>query len=183
MAIGGPLAFLAGFLTPSVSLGDVVAATRPRSYARAMPSQTTIAAAQSTGTTLRGGLSGLTGSEADYPEEQAAGDSNIGAPLIALNEGLARRAPMPTSWYVPNLPPELIEGRGTGYVTDAYNKGWVRLLKRGTVWGATTRNTAPNVQPGTLLTPGERTPLPRDMVTAFQDQRRGATRLMDFFGD
>jgi hypothetical protein len=181
--IGGPLAFLVGFLTPSVSLGDVKAATRPRSYARAMPSQVDIAAAQATSSTLRGGLSGLSGSEADYSDEQVSGDASRGSPLEALNAGLVRRVPMPTSWYVPNLPPELVEGRGTGYLTGAYNKGWVRLLRRGTVWGATTRDTAPNVQTATLLEPDEKTPLPRDMAAAFASERKGRTRLMDFFGD
>lgn len=182
--IGGPLALLVGFLTPSVSLGDVKAATHPNRYAASMPSQSAAAIAQAPRGMLQGGLSGLTGSEADYEEEQIAGRSNIGGALDALNDGLARRVPMPTSWYLPNLPAELVEGRGTGYLTGAYNKGWVRILvDQGKRWGASSRSASPNVQTATLLEPDEKTPLPRDVVAAYATNNKGATRLSDMFGD
>lgn len=179
-----PVALLVGFLTPSVSLGDVTRAVHPNRYAASMPGQVAMAGAQAPGGKLRGGLSGLTGSEADYEDEQITGDATRGAPLDALMAGLVRRVPMPVSWYTPNLPPALVEGRGTGPQTGAYNKGWVRLLiNRGDRWGATTRSASPNVQTATLLEPGERAPLPRDMADAYAAANKGATRLSDMFGD
>lgn len=182
--IGGPLAFLVGFLTPSVSLSDVRGFVKPNPYAKAMPSQVQAAAATFPRGTLRGGLSGLTGSEADYPDEQKAGNASIGAPLDKLNDGLARRAPMPASWYHPHFPAGLVEGRGTGPQTGAYNKGWVRLrIGGGAGWGATTRDTAPSVKAGTLLWPTDRAPLPGDVAQAYQDAHKGRTRLSDMFGD
>jgi hypothetical protein len=176
----GVLGTLVGLLLPS-PLEMVRQRSRPNPYATSLPSQAAIAAAPPA-TGLRGGLSGRTGSEADYAEEQAYADSNIGAPLRAVADDLGRRVPMPTSWYFPNLPDDLIEGRGTGYFTGAYNKGWV-VLRRVPVWGATTRDSSPHIIGTTLLSPRDRAPLPRDVVAAYNEQHKGATRLEDKFGD
>jgi len=177
-----PLAFVAGLFTPSPSFGEIRRAVHPSPYRQAMPNQVAVAAAQAPTGMLRGGLSGLTGSEADYQDEQRYADAAIGGPLRAVADDLGRRMPMYTSWYQPNLPDDLIEGRGTGPQTGAYNKGWV-ILRRLPVWGATTRDSAPHVIGTTLLDPRFRAPLPRDVVVAYNDGHKGATRLEDMFGD
>jgi len=178
----GPIGLLVGLLTPS-PLGPILSRVRPNGLApgTALGMQRAVAADVATAGALRGGLSGRSGSEADYPEEQASGDAALGAPLLHVTDGLASRVPRPTSWYTPNLPAGLIEGRGTGYVTDAYNKGWV-ILRR-LPWGGSTRDHAPIVVDSTLLSPRDRAPLPADMATTYAATHKGATRLEDMFGD
>lgn len=182
--LGALPGILAGVLTPGLSLGDIRKAVHPNAYRTAMPSQVAIAGAATPRGALRGGIFGGSGSEADYPQEQASGNATIGAPIDHITAGLTRRAPMPSSWYVPHLPGGLIEGRGTGPQTGAYNKGWVRLrIGGGRGWGATTRDTAPSIKKATLLVPTDRTPLPRDVAAGFDSSNKGHTRLMDKFGD
>jgi len=174
------LTALVGLLLPS-PLEMVRQRSRPNPYATSLPSQAAIAGQAPPGG-LRGGLSGRTGSEADYSTEQSYGDANLGAPVRPINDGLVSAVPLPPSRYFPNLPDDLIEGRGTGYFTGAYNKGWV-VLRRATVWGASSRGDAPHVIGTTLLSPRDRSPLPRDVVAAWNEQHKGATRLEDKFGD
>lgn len=189
MGPGTLLGFLAGALTPSPSFGEVRAAVRPNPYARAMPAQVAHVAAvasplESIG--IQPDLSGHSGSEADWADvgELWSGDDSAG--LQHITNGLARSAPMPASWYAPHLPAELVEGRGTGYVTDAYNKGFVDLQAAGpTSWGASSGygSSRPNVQAGTLLYPTETTPAPATMANDYANQNQGHTRLSDMFGD
>jgi hypothetical protein len=181
VALTGALTTLVGLLLPS-PLEMVRARSRPNPYETSMPGQAAIAAAAAPAGGLRGGLSGRTGSEADYETEQRYGDAAVGAPLRPINAGLVSAVPLPPSRYFPHLPDDLIEGRGTGYFTGAYNKGWVRL-RRATVWGASSRGDAPHVIGTTLLSPRDRAPLPRDVVAAYNQQHQGATRLEDKFGD
>lgn len=178
----GPLALLALFLPSPVDV--VKRSVRPNAYSSSMPSQAAAAQDQTLRGALRGGFSGLTGSEQDYADEQASGDSSRGAPLATTNDGLTKRVPQFTSWYAANLPAGLIEGRGTGPQTGAYNKGWINLLPGdGRSWGATTRDSAPHVIPTTLLYATDRAPLPRAVADAYAAQHRGRTRLTDHFGD
>jgi hypothetical protein len=175
--MAGPLGMLLGLLTPS-PVGAVTAAVGPNPYAPKLPGQQAIAADQVVSGALRGGLSGLTGSEADVQDEQISGQ-DLGNPLLRIVDGLTKRVPQWTSWYLPNLPDELVEGRGTG-PTGAYEKGWIVLRRE--PWGATTRN-RPKMIASTLLSPRDRAPLPADMATTYQDAHKGATRLEDMFGD
>lgn len=185
---GSLAGFLVGALFPSPSWGEIRAAARPSRYSLALPAQ--VAHAQATG--LPGGLAAnlggdeLTGGEDWANEEVSAFPPAASAGLQHVTNGLARSAPMPLSWYRPNLPAGLVEGRGTGYVTDAYNKGWIDLRAAGGAsWGASAGYGAakPNVQPGTLLWPTETTPAPKAMAATYQATNAGRLRLSDMFGD
>lgn len=186
MGPGSLVAFLIGAFTPSPSFGEVKAMARPSPYSRALPSQVAHAAAVGLPGGFGPNLSGRTGSEADWADVAELWTGEDSAGLLHVTDGLARRAPMPASWYSPHLPADLVEGRGTGYVTDAYNKGFVNLRVAGkTSWGASAGygSSRPNVQAATLLVPTEKTPLPAAMENSYQATHKGATRLSDMFGD
>lgn len=177
--LAGPLAFAIGLMTPSPSYGELMRRFGQRTpYAAAMPAQ--VAFLESRG--LRPTLDALAGSEAWTDQV------TMGAPssLPAVTDGLASRVVWPLGMFVPHLPAELVEGRGTGYVTDAYNKGWVRLNQAGrTSWGGSAGIAAhrPVVRRDTLLEPTDRTPSARTMSTSHATTNKGQTRLSDMFGD
>jgi len=185
--VAGPTALLglvAGLLTPSPSYGELVAKWRGQSsrYRTAMPSQ--VGHARAVG--LRPTLSPLAGSE-DWSDQEAAGARSEGPALPSVTAPDGRsRVPWIPSMFVPHLPAQLIEGRGTGYETGAYPKGWIIISQAGApAWGESSGLAAsrPNVQRATLLEPTDKTPSPRAVVTAYGEANDGHTRLTDKFGD
>lgn len=171
------LAALLGFLLPS-PVDQARRATRPNPYAPSLGTQFSVAIGQNVRAGIRGGLSGLTGSEADYPEEQAEGNAAIGS----IDQWVPGRS-LPPSTFTPRLPDQ-VEGHGTGPQTGAYNKGWVILRAERVAWGATARtiHKAQNVINGTLLGPRDRSPLPRDVQAAYNASNPDRLRLEDQYG-
>lgn len=162
---------------PSSPIEVVRRATGPNRYAPRLASQQAIAATQVLRNTIRAGLSGLSGSEQDFAQEQSAGSSALGAPL----EQFIPSARRPTHAYVPNVSEDLVVGAGTGPYAGSSFKGWVVLAGRKT-WGASSRALAPHVIPNTLLDPTSRSPLPQDVVAAHDKANAGNLRLQDYFG-
>jgi len=171
---------LIGLLLPS-PVERAKRAVSPNPYAPTLPAQFSVAVGQHVRAGISGGLSGLTGSEADYQDEQIALDAAIGGYLPSVRPDVV---PIPPSRLTPRLPDQ-VEGRGTGYNTGAYNKGWV-VLRRGdrTAWGATSRtiHKAQNVINGILLDPLSRAPLPRDAAAAYVKNNPTEIRLEDQYG-
>jgi hypothetical protein len=156
-------------------------ATQPNPYAPSLPTQFSVALGQLSSRGIRGGLSGLTGSEADYDLEQLRGDAAIGAYLPSVRND---DVPIPPSRLTPRLP-DGVMGHGTGPQTGAYNKGWVNLRSdpaRG--WGGLSRTIHANQHAinGTLLDPRTRAPLPRDAQAAFEATNPDELRLEDVYG-
>lgn len=149
-------------------------AVRPNGYARPLGAQAAIGSDQLARNALRGGLSGMSGSEGDYQLEQATANAGLGGPLRQFIPS-ARR---PTHAYVPNLPARGV-GQGTGPFVGPF-KGWVDL-RRKPGWRPTALR-GQHVLPATLLSPTERSPLPADVVAAHDKAKAGHLRLMDYFG-
>lgn len=173
MSLGHVLTGIAGLILPS-PLEAIRAPVRPNRYASSLPSQSSIAGDQAMTSSIRGGLSGRSGSEADFAQEQASGSSALGAPLDQFLPS-ARR---PYSATHPHLPPPGQVGDGTGPFVGPF-KGWVLAIRgpRGQVLNV------PHVIPTTLLDPKSRTPKARDVVGAYDATHKGSTRLVDMFGD
>ncbi len=169
------LAGLIGLLIPS-PLGAVKRATGPNPFAPHLVNQSAIATVQGARAGLVGPFDAITGSEADYPDEQATGRSDVGG---WIRQDIPAHA-IPPSVFHPNLPRTgSLIGDGTGPQTG-YNKGWVILgPRRRRVWGGVPRVAKPITS--TLLDPLERAPLPDDMAAAFIANNKGATRLEDTF--
>ncbi len=192
------LAFVAGALTPSPSYGELVDRFRGNSsrFAHAMPTQVAYSDASAVRRATVGvqqSLSPLAGSE-DWGDSGAdqwlAGARSEGADLPELVPATGRSRlggfGNIVSMFVPHLPGDLIEGRGTGYNTDAYPKGWIIVSQAGPpAWGGSAGLAAsrPNVQRATLLEPTDKTPKPRSVVDAYNGANPGRQRLTDLFGD
>jgi hypothetical protein len=133
-------------------------------------SQLALAGGQARRSAVRGGFSALAGSTEEWDGDQgarAAPTGRGGQDLTAL--------PLPTSWAVPwgvRNPPDANTTRG--YTGPVITPG--SPLVR---WGATTRFAFPRIVAGTLLPPGQRTPLPREMVNEFVTRNPGELRLDD----
>lgn len=163
-----------GLLMPSPAAA-AARAVRPNPYAPSLPTQASFAVGQHVRAGIRSPLSGLTGSEADAPDELASGNPRPYEPLRQAISGHA----IPPSTLRPNLPADgSLVGSGTGPAAGA-NKGWVLLGRE--AWGGSARAKAPRAIASTLLSPRDRTPLPRDMATGFVAANAGRTRLEDVF--
>lgn len=150
------LGALLGLLLPS-PLSTFLAATRPGRYAPAnLDAQTAIAQAQ-TARGLRVGLSGLSGSEADYAAGQATPD------VLVQDLTTARR---PVAMFTPNLAPR-------------YDTRPVRLDRA--PWGGDQRARSPRVLAGRLNPPTDRTPAARDVAAAYAETHPTDRRLADLF--
>lgn len=172
------LGALLGLLLPS-PVDAARRAVRPNPYAPSLPSQFSVAIGQVLGRAgIRGGLSGLTGSEADFADELMAGDAAIGS----IDQWVPGHS-IPPSSQRPRLPDGPM-GRGTGPQTGAYNKGFVVLKSERARWGASARtiHSAQNVINGTLLNPRDRSPLPRDVAAGYQENHPDLLRLEDQYG-
>lgn len=180
--MAGPLAFIAGLLVPSPL--ELAGAARGQSsrFSRAMPTQ--VGHARAVG--LQRTLAPLAGSE-DWADQWSAGDRSEGPRLPAVTSPQGRsRVPWYPSMFTPHLPAGLVEGRGTGYNTGAYNKGWINVSQPGPpAWGGSAGLAAarPNAQRATLLEPTDKTPSARAVVNAYDEANAGKARLMDKFGD
>ena len=177
----GILGTIAGLILPS-PVERAKRAVEPNPYAPSLPAQFSVAVGQLTSRGIRSGLSGLTGSEADYQDEQIALDAAIGGFLPSVRPDVV---PIPPSRLTPRLP-DGVEGHGTGPQTGAYNKGWVVLPDPDrTRWGGTTRtiHKAQHAINGLLLDPRTRAPLPRDAQRAYETNNPNELRLEDQYGD
>lgn len=169
----GPLgAILALFLPSPVDVAK--RATSPNPYAPSLPAQANFAVGQNVRAGVRPPWS-PTGSEADYPDEQTTGRADVG---VILGQFLPGRQ-LPPSMFDPNLPPDSSSrvGQGTGPQTGPY-KGWVVPHRR--PWGSS-NGRQPIANASTLLSPLDRSPLPREMADGFVAANKGATRLEDVF--
>jgi hypothetical protein len=151
-------------------LEAVKVATRANPYA-VVPSGTQLGIAQAQGARrgLRGGLSGLAGSEAEWDSDQGA--STIGRLPGPLLQDVGAGMPLPPSRVWPWTHYHPRDANTTrGYTGPVLTPG--ELIK----WGNGIRFGAPRILAGTLLPPGARTPTPREMTAAYavqhpQDQR------------
>lgn len=154
------IAAVLGFLFPS-PLGSLRSRIEANPTAPDLPTQSALAALQNVRPGIRGGLSGLSGSEADYADGQATPD--------VLAQNVSAHA-LPPSMFVAlaNRQPSMA----------AYDQRPV-VLGRGRTWGATTRGAAQLVVSSTLLPPTARTPSPYAVAAAHAASGRG--RLTDPF--
>lgn len=154
-------------------------AVRPNGYARPLGTQTAIGSDQMARNALRGGMSGMSGSEGDYQLEQATANARLGAPL----EQFIPSARRPTHAYTPNLPAQGV-GQGTGPYVGPF-KGWVTLARKKPGWRPTSlrgQHVLPAAGVVGALAPTDRQPLPRDVVAGHDKAQSGKLRLMDYFG-
>lgn len=126
-----------------------------------LPAQLTVATAQTVARGIRGGLSGLAGSEADYADAQHTPDE--------LVQDLTAHA-LPPSMFVPNL--------GRPPTNAAYYRGPVDL--RRPRWGGSTRG-RPRLVSSTLLPPTAMTPRAETMQAARNQAHPELARLTDVF--
>jgi hypothetical protein len=168
------LAVVAGLLLPS-PLDEARRVTRPNPYVPTLSTQMNVAVGQNVRAGIRGGLSGRSGSEADYQLEQSTGRAAIGS----LEQWVPGRS-LPPSTFTPRLPDEPA-GRGTGPQTGAYNKGFVILRDERRRWGGSARtiHRAQNVINGTMLGPRDRTPTARALGAAYVAANPDRLRLED----
>ncbi len=159
------LAAILGLFLPS-PLAPVVARTRPNPYAPDVGrSQVEVALRQAASpgavAGIRGGLSGMSGSEADYAEGQVPADE--------LVQDISAHA-LPPAMFHANVgePPSIY----------AFDRGPAGLAR--TRWGVEQRG-RPFVIASTLLPPGQRTPTPREMAGGYAASRPGRLRLDDIF--
>ena len=125
-----------------------------------LPAQLTVARGQ-TVAGIRGGLSGLSGSEQDYADGQATPD--------VLVQDLTAHA-MPPARFVSNL--------DKAPAIAAYYRGPVDL--RRARWGGSTRG-LPRLVSSTLLQPTSRTPRPEVLQAARNQAHPELARLTDVF--
>lgn len=167
---------LVGLFLPS-PVDKAKAAVKPNPYAPRLSTQFNVAVGQHVRRGITGGLSGLTGSEADYEAEQSRGNAALGGPLHQFIPDAAQ----PPSRFRPRLPDQ-VEGHGTGPQTGAYNKGFVTLDRdERTRWGGTVHRFQ-SVINGVLLNPRDRAPLPRDAQEAYNRNNPNGLRLEDQYG-
>jgi hypothetical protein len=134
------------------ALSRLMDRVRPTPMGRRLPEQTALAGA------LRGGASGLAGSEADwYRDEQ--GRSTIGWLPIVQDITSARR---PVSWFVPGDPGA--DGQPL-LARDFERRPWGP-----TPWGVKTTRPA-LLRPALLAEPTQPTPLPRTVQAGFERTR------------
>lgn len=165
---------LLGLLLPSPAAA-AQRAVRPNPYAPSLPAQANFAVGQQVRAGIRSPLSGLTGSEADAPDELASGNPRPYEPLRQAISGHA----IPPSTLRPNLPRGgSLVGSGTGEHVGP-DKGFV--VSSRPAWGGSARAKSPHAIASTLLGPRDRTPLPRDMAAGFVAANAGHTRLEDVF--
>ncbi len=148
-------------LLPS-PLGALRTRLEPNPAAPSLPIQSAIAAGQNVRRGIRGGLSGMSGSEADYADGQRTPD--------VLIQDLSAYAIEPSRLRSPNanLPPSMY----------AYNPEPV-IIRRPR-WGGSTRN-RPKVVSATLLPPTSRTPGFYEMARSRQATQPNEGRLTDPF--
>lgn len=130
---------------------------RPNPAAPRLPDQASLSTWQAGGR-LRGGLSGRSGSEADWADDQEAP-----GPANQADWG----GTLGPSWFAANAPP-------------AYYTGPVLLVRP--PWGGDQRAAAPLILPSRLNPPGASTPLPRDVQAAYQEanaRRLGPTDIFE----
>jgi hypothetical protein len=137
-------------------LGPILDKVRPNPYAPRLPDQVDLSTWQAGGR-LRGGLSGRTGSEADWADDQEAP-----GPANQADWG----GTLGPSWFSANDPPR-------------YYTGPVRLLRE--PWGGDQRARAPLVRASTLGPPTAKTPLPRDVQSAYEEANAARTGPTDIF--
>lgn len=150
----GNLAFLFG--------GQARQRVTPNPVAPTLPAQLTFATAQTVSGGLRGGLSGWSGSEADYAAGQRTPD-----PLV---QDLTAHA----------LPPSMFAAQGVLLPPNAaaFYDGPVDL--RRPRWGGSTRG-RPRLVSSTLLPPTARTPSAQAMAASYAAANPGKGRLSDAF--
>ncbi len=177
---------LVGLLLPS-PIGRIRNAVRgqvPGGYTAAMPAQSAFVDAGAV-VGMQSTIVARVGSE-DWRNQLAAGARSEGPALPAVTRGLRSRVPWPVGMFTPNLPGRLIEGRGTGYYTGAYPKGWINVSQAGEPsWGASSgiASSRPNVQRDRINEPTFVTPAPQKVADTYAAENQGHTRLTDLFGD
>lgn len=160
------LAGLAALFMPS-PVAAITERTRPNPYApRVGRSQIEVALRQTFApgavAGIRGGLSGQSGSEAEYAAGQATPD--------LLVQDITAHA----------LPPAMFRANvGREPSIYAFNRHPV-ILGRAAPWGVQQRG-RPFVVATSLLPPGQRTPTAREMTKSYQARRPGRLRLDDIF--
>ena len=158
------LATLAGLFMPS-PVSAIAERTRPNPYAPDVGRSHLQAALRQTLTPgsvagIRGGLSGQSGSEAEYAAGQATPD--------VLVQDITARA----------LPPAMFHANvGREPSIYAFDRGPIGL---GVSWGGQQRG-RPFVVASTLLPPGQRTPTAREMAARYAAVRPNRLRLDDIF--
>lgn len=138
-------------------LQSVLERARPNQYAPRLPDQSVLSTWQGGGR-LRGGLTGRTGSEADWADDQEAP-----GPASQADWG----GTLGPGWFAANDPPR-------------YFTGPVALIRE--PWGGDQRPRSPLVLPSTLNPPRAATPLPRDVQAAYQEanaRRLGPTDIFE----
>jgi hypothetical protein len=153
-ALLGNLGFVLG--------GRARASVAPNRAAPSLPAQLTLATAQVMSGRLRGGLSGLSGSETDYADDQRTPD--------ILLQDLTAHA-IPASWFRSST-------AGLAPSQAAYYRGPVVLGRPR--WGSSTRN-RPRLVSSTLLPPTARTPTGQAMAAAYAAANPTRGRITDPF--